>query len=183
MSILGGIKTKKGKLAYTKNVVYGNGCGYITKEHEHFPFFTQLIEYKKYPLEISYFSIVPNRINRASLETQVHFIDGSISVFSWNKSATGGIISDSERLTNLMRKTIVPDILEFKRGAVCCVTCGETEYLQADHIEPFRDLARDYKNRNGDYNGSCEWLENWGRYHKTRARLQILCAGCNYAKH
>jgi len=143
--------------------------------------FKELVENKNY-FDICYFSIVPNRINTKTYECQVHFENGSIKVFSWNKCVMNRIETDHHKLRNIMRSAIVSDILSFKEKAICCNYCGNVEYLHADHIEPFRDLADKFILLNGN-NSTEEWVNAWKIYHKQNATLQILCASCNYKKH
>ena len=175
------IKTQKDKIAFVKKIIYSIGCSYIKEDHEHFALFKQIISIKKYS-NIYYFSIVPNRINTKTYECQVHFQDGSIKVFSWNKCILNRVETDHHKLRNIMRSAIVSDILSFKLNAICCHYCGNVEYLHADHIEPFRDLANKYILENG-CDATEEWINSWKKYHKQNASLQILCASCNYKKH
>lgn len=174
-------RTKKEKHTFVKNVIYKIGCSYIKNDHEYFEMFKELVENKNY-FDICYFSIVPNRINTKTYECQVHFENGSIKVFSWNKCVMNRVETDHHKLRNIMRSAIVSDILSFKENAICCNYCGNIEYLHADHIEPFRDLADKFILQNGR-NCTEEWVNAWKIYHKQNATLQILCASCNYKKH
>lgn len=178
--VLSLIKTKCGRLSFVKEVVYSLGCGYVHAGDEYFDMFVELVG-DRFP-DLCYFSIVPNRRNYGSFETQAHMHDGSISVFSWNKLALGRVDSNHKKLRDVMRSAVVSDILAFKRDAVCCVLCGSINNLQADHIEPFRDLANSYINLHGD-DGGADWVSGWVSFHKQNASLQILCSKCNYRKH
>lgn len=177
---LNDIRTKAGKLAYVKKIIYDLGTGVIRPGDYAYDMFMDLVG-DKYT-HIDYFTIVPNRRNYSSLETQVHLLDGSINVFSWNKCAIGRVDTYHKKLRDIMRSVIVSDILSFKRDAVCCVLCGKTEFLQVDHINPFRDLANSFISLHGSETNP-EWIRNWVMYHKHNANLQILCSGCNYKKH
>lgn len=179
--MLGKIRTKKDKLAYVKNIIYKIGCSYIKEDHEYFELFKELVKNKNYD-NIFYFSIVPNRINTKTYECQVHLENGEIKVFSWNKCILDRKETDHHKIRNIMRTAIVPDILSFKRDAICCNECGSIECLHADHVEPFRDLANKFIEIYGDMVDE-EWINNWKKYHKQNASLQILCASCNYKKH
>jgi hypothetical protein len=189
--MLRSFKTKKDKHAFVKNIIYKNGCGYIKDDHEYFELFKELVENKNYS-NIFYFSIVPNRINTKTYECQVHLEDGSIKVFSWTKCVLNRVETSHHKLRNIMRSAIVSDILSFKNNAICCNYCGNVEYLHADHIEPFRDLADNFISEHGmgsapsdgvRSNATEEWVNAWKIYHKQNASLQILCASCNYKKH
>lgn len=173
-------KTKKDRLAYVKNVIYDLGVCVVKSDHSQFDMFQTLVKDKYQNVE--FFSIVPNRRNYSSLETQAHMLDGSINVFSWNKCALGRVDTDYHKLRQVLRSAIVPDILEFKRNADWCVLCGRTEFLQADHINPFRDIVTKYIEENGEDVGA-EWISRFVTYHKEHAKLQILCSSCNYRKH
>lgn len=173
-------KTKKDKLAYVKKIIYDHGCGYIKPGDEHYNIFLELVK-DKYT-NVDYFSIVPNRRNYTSLETQAHLKDGTIDVFSWNKRALGRVDTEHKKLRNILRESIVSDILAFKKDAICCAICSRTEYLHADHINPFRDIVSDYISEYGKETNP-EWISRWITYHKEHAQLQILCASCNYKKH
>lgn len=179
--VLSEIKTKCGRLSYVKKIVYLLGCGYVHLGDEHYAMFIELVA-GKYSHDVLYFSIVPNRRNYGTYETQAHLSDGSISVFSWNKCALGRVDTEDKKLKDIMRSAIVPDILKFKSDAICCVLCGCVNNLQADHINPFRDLVAEYINLHGGVSDS-SWINGWIIYHKMNAHLQILCAGCNYKKH
>jgi hypothetical protein len=179
--MLRSFKTKKDKHAFVKNIIYKNGCGYIKDDHEYFELFKELVENKNYS-NIFYFSIVPNRINTKTYECQVHLEDGSIKVFSWTKCVSNRVETSHHKLRNTMRSAIVSDILSFKNNAICCNYCGNVEYLHADHIEPFRNLADNFISEHGS-TATEEWVNAWKIYHKQNASLQILCASCNYKKH
>lgn len=179
--MLGRIRTKKDKLAFVKNIIYKIGCSYIKSDHEYFELFKEIVKNKNYD-NIFYFSIVPNRINTKTYECQVHLENGDIKVFSWNKCILDRKETDHHKLRTIMRSAIVPDILSFKRDAICCNECGNVEYLHADHVEPFRDLANNFILENG-CDATEEWINEWKKYHKQNASLQILCASCNYKKH
>ena len=178
---LNDIKTKCGKLAYVKKIIYDLGTGVVRRGDSAYDMFVDLVGDKKYT-NIDYFTIVPNRRNYSSLETQVHLLDGTIDVFSWNKCALGRVDTDHKKLRDIMRSAIVSDILSFKRDAVCCSLCCKTEFLQVDHIYPFRDLANSFISLHGSETNP-EWIIHWVMYHKQNATLQILCSGCNYKKH
>lgn len=166
--------TKKDKHAYVKSVIYKLKCGYIMPEDSDFSLFQELVSGR---IEnVIYFSIVPNRINTTSFECQAHLLSGDIKVFSWNKCVMNRVETDYSRTRSLMRSLIVSQILEFKKDAICCVSCGSVDYLQADHIKPFRDLCSEFLLLGKDI--SC-----WRSYHKNNASLQILCAKCNFKKH
>ena len=173
-------RSQKARIEYVRGIITSLGCGYIHQDDEHFELFITLAS--KYEWDIEYFSIVPNRINYRTFECQAHLMDGEIKVFSWVKSASGRIDTEHCKLMKTMRAAIVPDILHFKRDAICCVECGSVEFLQADHVKPFRDISSEYIKLEG-----CEvdetWLSGWISYHKSHAALQILCATCNYRKH
>lgn len=173
-------RTKKDRLAYVKKIIYDLGTCVIRSDHSQFNMFVELVKDKYQNVE--FFSIVPNRRNYSSLETQAHMLDGTINVFSWNKCALDRKDTDHKKLRDVLRSAIVPDILEFKRDAICCMICGRTEYLHADHIDPFRDLVNKYIEDHGN-NISNRWICGFVDYHKEHARLQILCASCNYKKH
>jgi len=179
--MLGKFRTKKDKHAFVKNIIYTIGCSYIKSDHEYFSLFVELVKNKNYD-NIFYFSIVPNRINTKTYECQVHLENGEIKVFSWNKCILDRKETDHHKLRNIMRSAIVPDILNFKRDAICCNDCGNIEYLHADHIEPFRDLANNFILKNGSSVNE-DWINLWKKFHKDNASLQILCASCNYKKH
>lgn len=176
--MLSRFRTKKSKLEYVRDIIYRLDCGYVRYGDEYYSVFLELVG-DKYS-DIAYFSIVPNRRNFKSLETQCHLNDGSIHCFSWNKAINGNVDSEHKKIRDMMRSAIVPDILLFKRDAICCCYCGSTEYLQADHIDPFRDLAKQFIDIHGVVG---DWIVDWVKFHKDNARLQILCSGCNYKKH
>jgi len=175
------IKTKKDKLIFVKNIIYKIGCSYIKQDHPYFSLFKEIVSIKQYD-NISYFSIVPNRINTNTYECQVHLENGTIKVFSWIKCIRNCGETDHHKLRNIMRSAIVSDILNFKQNAIGCSYCSNIEYLQADHIEPFRDIADKYILIYGKIVNE-DWIINWTKFHKQNASLQILCASCNYKKH
>ncbi len=179
--MLGKFRTKKDKHAFVKNIIYTIGCSCIKEDHEYFSLFKELVKNKNYD-NIFYFSIVPNRINTKTYECQVHLENGDIKVFSWNKCILDRKDTDHHKLRKIMRSAIVSDILNFKRDAICCNECGNIEYLHADHVEPFRDLANKFIEINGG-DATQEWINLWKIFHKENASLQILCASCNYRKH
>ena len=174
------LRSQKARIEYVRSIITSLGCGYIYQHDEHFELFMTLAS--KYDWEIEYFSIVPNRINQRTMECQAHLSDGEFKVFSWVKAASGRVDTDHCKLMKTMRSAVVPDILEFKRDAICCNECGSVDSLQADHVNPFRDISAEYIKLCGSEVDEA-WLSGWVSHHKSNAALQILCAVCNYRKH
>ena len=173
-------RSQKARVDYVRSIIVSLGCGYVYQDDEHFELFVMLI--RPFGWEVDYFSIVPNRINRRTMECQAHLANGKLEVFSWVKAASGRVDTDHCKLMKKMRTAIVPDILHFKRDAICCVECGSVESLQVDHVNPFREISADYIRLKG-CEVDDEWVSGWILYHKSHASLQILCASCNYRKH
>ena len=179
--MLSQFRTKKDKHSYVKKIIYSIGCGYVMPDDEFFLLFKELVSKKEWDVE--YFSIVPNRINTKTYECQAHLLDGEIKVFSWNKCVLDRVETDYAKVRCNMRSAIVSDILRFKKETGgYCMNCGSEEHLHADHVEPFRNLADKFIVENGSIVNE-EWLNDWTKFHKEHASLQILCASCNYRKH
>lgn len=198
-----GFKTKKDCLNYTREKIKTIGeC--IEIPDEEMTFFINLIknhpEYEhKIGVGIKTFYIKKDKYG--NMATYIKKIDDSDDVFSWTYCCQFKKRDNNFYLNRALRHTIVCDILKFKDdNELKCKLCDSTTSTEyhVDHVYPFCHLVDDYclnkkipksfddvsrlsfeiKFKKDDFIFEKEWLE----YHRTNAKLQILCKTCNLKK-
>ena len=107
------------------------------------------------------------------------------------------------RLVEHMRRSVVPQILAFKRRhsqtrvvegdpqtgwqcTLCDAFVCEKSKVHTDHIYEFNRLVRDYMGARPDIAwGSTDKLPDeadWVAWHEAHATLRVVCAGCNMGR-
>lgn len=144
-------------------------------------------------------AIIPNKLNKTTLEVNIIKEDGTLEDISWKMCVTQREKSYNHLLLTAMRYSITYQIDEYRsRSLMKCVFCHKTDTLMhVDHITHFISIARDFMNtanhslptefedteddsnrkRFKDING--EFEKDWNLFHQEKAQLRILCATCN----
>jgi len=196
------LRTQKQLKEHIRKVINGIGvCSSIKTEHpQHWELFIFL--FKRHPNYPDGFDglrdimVQYNPVFRNNLEVLIKKVNGEVDTVSvFNKCITG---KPQKEIYSAMRTTVLPQILRFKNSSeLICTICSSSENPQADHFgHQFAELAHDFiENKwKGDAPKEFEQDEShcrtfkecdgkfeneWYNYHKTNARLRILCAKCN----
>jgi hypothetical protein len=201
-------KTKKATEEFTRNKIKVLGCIQISKDHQDYIFFVNLLKNhpefsEKKGVGIDYFFIQPNSLNNTYFQTMIKRTDGSIIDFSWVNCCKFKPCSPTDNLKKAFREAIKEETIHFKQNnSLVCSFClkDNEEYSKyhVDHNEPsFKTLYQDYLQKTkhkvpvkfGDCNFLTSFLvddkifkDDWIAYHNSNCNLQILCSSCNLKK-
>jgi hypothetical protein len=201
-----GFRTQKDAVTYTRDVITSIGCGEIRNDHARFSFFCKLINnhsnsFEKIGYGIDYFEICENKLNSKRYHMNIIRLDGSSIDFSWNDCAKKTSNDVRKKLKDAMREYVNVDIFEFRKAhELICQICGiDDGEFHVDHNDPpFIQLHDSFLKTNklpipilfdnNEFyqvkfkNDDLQFAENWLKYHKENATLQILCKLCNLKK-
>ena len=122
--------------------------------------------------------------------------DRTTDTISWISCVNQTTTSSDKLLIWAMRYAIAGQIRDYRNRfrSVPCAMCGSRENLTVDHIRKFRDLkaeflvshpnpptefAKNEDNQTVFRREDFEFERQWQHFHKTNAKLQILCYDCN----
>lgn len=155
--------TKDAGENYTRNIINTLGCCIITKTHEHFSFFVDLVNNHTYAnikigCGIKKFRISKNKGNYWHID--IIRIDNSSEDFSW-KTCSRGVKTEKQKkmdqdkkpklnLILAMRQYINNDINEFKEIEkvnnkwICMICYKISKNVHVDHTPPFEKISKEF---------------------------------------
>jgi len=202
-------KTKKECLTYTRNIINKLGCCIISKDHDYYNFFLDLINNHpecefKIGVGIIFFYIRINPLFKKNYEIMIKRLDGSDIGFSWTYCCEFKERTSQFNLIKAMRYVIREDTIIFKKNnKLICNLCSKDnevyENYHVDHNNPsFKLLKENFLKTQLEvpiYFDNCKitgytifkdvdekFKRNWVEYHTTNCNLQILCRECNLKK-
>jgi hypothetical protein len=201
-------KTKKACEEYVRGILSELGCIRVGPGHSKWAFLNNVLNNHpekefKIGTGVDYFWIKKNEVGNG-YATMIRRMDGSVADFSWRYCCEFKKRSVTENVTRAMRNAVTEDIVNFKKGFGYNFTCAlckkqgtDSHDFHADHVHPFCHIKTEFLSNEPVHptkfadtlvGATCfhaddaEFEERWVRFHKNKARLQILCANCNLSK-